>query len=143
MIIPDVNILVYAYDESSPYFTECRAWWEDTVNSGAEIGLPTAVILGFIRITTHPKISATPASMSTALSVVQTWLSVPTIVVIEPTAQHWRILSEILRKLPHGGKLVTDAHLAALSREYRATIATNDRDFDRFAGISSFNPVRT
>jgi uncharacterized protein len=34
-----------------------------------------------------------------------------------------------------GGPLVSDAHLAALAIEHRATLLSFDRDFSRFAGL--------
>jgi len=37
--------------------------------------------------------------------------------------------------------MVTDAVLAALAIEYGARIATTDRDFSRFPGLSWFNPL--
>jgi uncharacterized protein len=39
------------------------------------------------------------------------------------------------------GKLVMDAHLAALAIEHGATLATSDRDFTRFAGLRVLNPL--
>ena len=141
MIIPDINILIYAYDRTSPYHEESRLWWEETVNSGVSIGLPAIVILGFLRITTHPRVWATPMPIKVALEIVDSWLGQPTVTPIDPTSQHWRLLSEFLLKVQLGGKLVSDAHLAAIAREHRATLVTNDRDFERFAGVSIFNPL--
>ena len=76
-----------------------------------------------------------------ALEIVDSWLGQPTVTIIDPTSQHWRLLSEFLLKVQLGGKLVSDAHLAAIAREHRATLVTNDRDFERFAGVSIFNPL--
>ena len=28
MIVPDVNLLVYAYDSKAPHHPQARAWWE-------------------------------------------------------------------------------------------------------------------
>jgi predicted nucleic acid-binding protein len=36
--------------------------------------------------------------------------------------------------------LTTDAHLAALSVEYGAMVATYDADFSRFPGVSTVDP---
>jgi predicted nucleic acid-binding protein len=36
---------------------------------------------------------------------------------------------------------MTDAHLAALAIEHGAVLCTNDRDFTRFPGLKSFNPL--
>jgi uncharacterized protein len=37
--------------------------------------------------------------------------------------------------------MVSDAHLAALTLEYDATLYTADRDFRRFAGLRVINPL--
>ena len=37
--------------------------------------------------------------------------------------------------------MVMDAHLAALALEHGACIATTDRDFTRFPGIETWNPI--
>ena len=34
-----------------------------------------------------------------------------------------------------------DAHLAALALEHGAVVASTDRDFDRFDGIKTINPL--
>ena len=48
MIVPDVNILVYAYDRSSRHHAEARAWWEELLNSHTPIGLAWVAMLGFV-----------------------------------------------------------------------------------------------
>ncbi|MFY9233649.1 MAG: type II toxin-antitoxin system VapC family toxin [Fimbriimonadaceae bacterium] len=141
MIIPDINLLVYAYDSTSPYHEASRKWWEETVNGERPVGIPWAVILGFMRLVTHPRVFGNPMAISDAMDVVETWLDQPTISVLDPGTQHWRVLSGLLKEVQLGGKLVSDAHLAAVAREYRAELATNDRDFDRFAGIGLSNPI--
>jgi len=39
------------------------------------------------------------------------------------------------------GRLATDVHIAALALEFDATVATNDTDFSRFAGLKIVNPL--
>jgi hypothetical protein len=39
------------------------------------------------------------------------------------------------------GALVTDAHLAALAIEHGAVLYTTDRDFTRFVGLHTANPL--
>ncbi|HXJ43261.1 MAG TPA: PIN domain-containing protein [Bryobacteraceae bacterium] len=41
----------------------------------------------------------------------------------------------LLETIGIAGNLTTDAHLAALAIEYRATIVTTDADFARFPGL--------
>ena len=63
MIIPDLNVLLYAVDETSVRHAVAKAWLEEAVNdAGDEVGLPWVIHLGFLRLTTNPKIFAQPLS---------------------------------------------------------------------------------
>jgi predicted nucleic acid-binding protein len=46
VIIPDVNLLLYAVFTGYPQHSDARGWWEQSINSRAEIGLPHPVIFG-------------------------------------------------------------------------------------------------
>ncbi len=35
MIVPDINLLLYAYDADSPFHAKARAWWQACM-TGAE-----------------------------------------------------------------------------------------------------------
>lgn len=37
MIVPDANLLIYAYDEAFPDHPVARRWWEDVMNGGADV----------------------------------------------------------------------------------------------------------
>jgi toxin-antitoxin system PIN domain toxin len=141
MIIPDVNLLVYAADESSPFHGQARGWWEACLHGSEMIGLPWSVILGFVRITTDPRIFVRPLTVEEAGSLVDGWLAAPATAVIEPGPKHWNLLSRLLRQAGVGGRLVPDAHLAALAIEHRALLCTNDRGLARFSGLKVENPL--
>ena len=56
MIIPDTNLLLYAYDRASPFHTEAKRWCEHVMSGPEPLVLIPSVIFGFVRIATHPKI---------------------------------------------------------------------------------------
>ena len=66
MILPDLNLLVHAYNSDSPRHQTARAWWEGAMNGAAPLGLAWAVILGYVRITTHPTILERPLTVKVA-----------------------------------------------------------------------------
>ena len=66
---------------------------------------------------------------------VDSWLSAPSAVVLEPTIEHGRVLRSLLAPLTTAGNLVNDAHLAALAVEHKCDIVSFDNDFSRFAGV--------
>lgn len=135
MILPDANILVYAHDDTSPFHAKSRAWWEATLNSRVPVGLTWQVILGFIRLLSSPRIMSNPVTVEHACSFVDEWLNRSNVTILDPGPQHWNILLQTLAQSKSGPKLIADAHLAAIAKEYRGNIATNDRDFERFSGI--------
>src|SRR5205823_460527 len=82
--LPDVNLLVYAYNRDARHHRECRAWWERLLSSSEPVGLPWAVSCGFIRLMTHPSILVRPLDPSRAVAHVGSWLARPNVEVLEP-----------------------------------------------------------
>lgn len=142
MLIPDVNILIYAYDSSAPQHAAARLWWETTLSGERPVGLPWASILGFIRIMTHPGIQERPMRVADCVRRVRAWIEAPGVNILTPGEQHAEILFQFLTQLGSAGNLTTDAHLAALALEYQAELVSTDADFARFPGLRWFNPLR-
>jgi toxin-antitoxin system PIN domain toxin len=141
MILPDVNILVYAYDETSKRHALARQWWEKRLNGTQLIGLPWVVVLGFIRLLTNPKIYANPYSSPELLAIIGTWLEQPQVKIIHPSERHFTLLADLLEQTGTAGNLTTDAHLAALAIERGLTLCSTDADFRRFPGLKWKNPL--
>jgi len=143
MIVPDLNLLIHAYNASSPFHEEAKAWWESVLNDPQPVGLPWAVILGFVRITTHRKILDSPLPVTTACGHARTWLAQPQVILLHPGTQHAEILFDLLESVGTAGNLTTDAHLAALAIEHQAELHSSDADFGRFSGLRWINPLRS
>lgn len=142
MILPDVNLLVYAYDSTSRRHEVARIWWEGCLNGSQMIGLPWVLLLGFIRLLTNPRIFQNPYSPEEVLELVGTWLELPHIRIIHPSNDHLSILSKLIREAGTAGNLTTDAHLAAVAIERGLILQTTDADFTRFSGLKWVNPLR-
>ncbi len=141
MIVPDVNLLVYAYNAKAPRHLDAKAWWESLVNGRRNIGLPWMVVSGFVRIMTHPKVLTTPMLPSPALDVVELWFQYAHISPVHPGGRHLPIFRQMLDAAGVGGNLVTDAHIAAIGIELQAEVHSNDSDFGRFPGLNWANPL--
>jgi toxin-antitoxin system PIN domain toxin len=141
MILPDVNLLVHAYNTQSPSHSKARTWWEDLMNGSRPVGLPWVVALGFIRITTHRQILGNPLPVPLACEAVRSWLARPYVGLVHPGERHAAILFGFLEALGAAGNLTTDAHLAALAIEHQAELHSTDADFTRFRGLRWVNPV--
>jgi toxin-antitoxin system PIN domain toxin len=141
MVLPDVNLLIHAYNSGSPVHARARAWWERTLSDPAPVGLGWAAVLGFLRIATHPKILDNPLTPDAACRLVESWLGQPQVLLVHPGTRHAATLFGLLRRLGTAGNLTTDAHLAALAIEHQAELNTTDTDFARFPGLRWRNPI--
>jgi len=140
--LPDVNLLIYAIDESSPRHAAARAWVERTLSGSETVALAWVVLLGVVRISTRPSIFEHPLSADEALDLVDGWLRQPCTVVVHPTDRHAAVLREVLAPLGAAGNLVSDGHLAALAIEHGAELCSCDADFSRFTGLRWTDPLR-
>lgn len=142
MIVPDVNLLLYAYDDTSPFHDAARAWWEQCMSGSEPIGLAHPVIFAFVRIGTNPRAYLRPMTLAQASGHVSTWLSRQVIRILQPDAVH---IQQVLRLLEAassaGGNLVTDAQVAALAIAHGGTVHTADHDFARFPALDCHFPL--
>jgi uncharacterized protein len=141
MIIPDLNLLLYAYNSGAEEHSAAKSWWQDLVRSGRPIGIPWLVVLGFLRLSTTRGVFAQPVAPADALQRVDTWFSQPNISLLNPGPRHFTILRATFSATP-GGALTSDAHLAALAIEHQAELHSNDADFSRFSGLRWRNPIQ-
>ncbi len=140
MVLPDANVLLYAVNASMPRHTSSKRWIEETLSGNEAVGFTWIVLLAFVRLATLPALLPTPLPCSTALDLVDEWLSAGPSAVVHPTARHASVLRGLLDQTGTAGNLVSDAHLAALSVEHGARICTFDRGFSRFPGVRVFTP---
>jgi uncharacterized protein len=141
VIVVDLNLLIYATNEDALVHEQARRWWENLLSSGEAVGLAWTVLLGFMRLTTNPRVMPRSISPEDAIAVIDGWLAQPSVSPLEPTERHWEILKELLSPLGTAGNLTSDAHLAALAIEHGARLFSTDNDFARFPGVRWVNPL--
>lgn len=141
MIIPDINLLLYAHIKSFREHRLARQWWQDTLNGDHEVSLCPPVVFGFLRIATNPRIFVKPMAVATAVDVVDEWLGQPNCHLLVPGPRHLEIAFRLLRELGSAGSLTTDVQVAAYSLEYQSELHSNDTDFARFSGVHWVNPL--
>ena len=107
MYIVDTNVLIYAVNTSSPQHAAARAWLSATLNSGETVGFPWVSLLGFIRLTTNPRIMPRPLAVADAIAAVQAWTAPSNAIVAEPGPRHLAILDDLLTRAGAGGNLGT------------------------------------
>jgi uncharacterized protein len=140
--IPDLNLLIYAVDESSPRHERAASWLVEILSGTEEVGFAWVVLLGFIRLTTHPSVFEHPLEADEACDYVDGWLGQPQAVTVMPGRRHAALLRELLEPLGTAANLTSDAHLAALAIEHGAELHSADADFSRFPGLLWRDPLR-
>ena len=143
MILPDVNLLIYAHNTDAAQHETARTWWEESLSGTETVSLAWVTLLGFVRMTTSRVIMGTPWRAEIAVEQVERWLAQPNVRIAEPGPQHAELFCGFIRTLGTAGNLTTDAHLAALAVEHGCTLYSVDADFSRFKGLKWRNPVAT
>ena len=141
MIVPDANLLIYAYDESFPEHGSACRWWEEVMNGEEPVGVPWVVVLAFVRVATHPSVAAAPRSVAEVRAIVDSWFERPHVRVLGTTSGTLPRFFDMLGEAGLGGNLSTDALIAAQATEWGGRICSNDRDFDRFSKVVRENPL--
>lgn len=140
MILPDVNVLIYAFRQDAPFHDVCRPWLEHTLKSEAFFGVSRLALSAVVRITTHSKPYNVPSTLEEALHFCDFLLGQPNCKIVEPGERHWSIFKRICIDTNTRGPRVTDAWYAALAIEWGCEWITFDRDFRRFPGLKCRAP---
>lgn len=143
MIIPDVNLLLYAEIDANPYHAAARRWWEDLLNGDRQVGLAAPCIFGFIRIGTNRRVFKDPLSIEDAIARVQRWLERPHVTALAPGSRHIELAFGMLHRLGTGADLTTGVQIAAHALEMNGEVHSNDGDFGRFEDVRWVNPLAT
>jgi toxin-antitoxin system PIN domain toxin len=136
VILPDVNVLIYAFRSDTERHEEYKAWLESVVNDSAAYGIAPQVLSAVVRVCTHRRIFARPSSSKEAFAFCDLLLEQPNATVIMPGERHWEIFGRLCAESKATGNLVQDAWLAALAVESGCEWITTDRDYSRFSGLS-------
>ena len=142
MILVDANLLLHAYNTSSPDYEIARSWLEKTFSGSELVRLAWVTLLAFVRIGTNSRAFPRPLTSPEAVAIVSDWLRQPAVAMLDPGERHWEILKSLLTENQVYGPLVMDAHLAALAIEHGATLCTSDQDFSRFPSLRAQNPLK-
>jgi toxin-antitoxin system PIN domain toxin len=141
VILPDVNVLVYAFRDASPGHAAYRDWLRERVASPEAFGLSDLVLSGVLRILTHPAIFSPPTPSDAAFEFVDALRAQPNAVLITPGPRHWEIFSGLCDRARAKGNLIPDAYHAALAIEHGCEWITTDRDYSRFPGLRWRHPL--
>jgi toxin-antitoxin system PIN domain toxin len=140
VLLPDLNVLISAHRADSPLHATCRDWLRGVYAGEEPLGLCAPVLIGLVRILTHPRVFRPPDTHDQAFAFVRSLLGHPNALLLNPGRDHVRLFEEACRAADARGDLVADAYLAALAIETGAELVSADRDFARFPGLRWRSP---
>jgi toxin-antitoxin system PIN domain toxin len=141
LIALDTNILIYARREELPEHEVAFRLLRSLAEGRGAWALPWPCVYEFLRVITHPRVFAPPTELDVALEDLDSLLSSPSLVMLGEGRAHFRELRKTVKDARVFGNLVHDAHIAVLCIEHGVTeLLTRDRDFGRFAGLSTRGP---
>jgi hypothetical protein len=135
VVLPDVNLLVYAHRKDTQHHDAARRWVEDLIRSDRAYGMAELVVSAFVRIVTHPRVFNPPSPLDAALAFAGEVMTPGHAVRIAPGLRHWDIFGRLCRESNAKGNLVADAYLAALAIESGCDWVSTDGDYARFEGL--------
>lgn len=135
MIVVDANVLLHSVNSDAPQHEVARTWLDGQLGGGEPIAFPWVVILAFLRLGTRAGVFPRPLTIESAFDAIDAWIDEGGAIVVEPSARHRSLLRGLLTAAGTGGNLTIDAHVAAIALELGATLATFDRDYQRFDGL--------
>jgi toxin-antitoxin system PIN domain toxin len=142
MILPDVNILIYAFRKDDPHHAVCNPWLTEIVSSEARFGISPLTLSALVRVTTGLRAYRAPSSPAEAFTFCDFIINQPNCQLVEPGERHWNIFSRICIETNTRGGRVTDAWFAALAIEWGCEWVTMDRDYARFPGLKWSMPAK-
>jgi toxin-antitoxin system PIN domain toxin len=141
MLMPDVNVLVGAHRTDAPRHPELKSWLEAAVSGDESVGLSDAVLAGFVRVVTHPRVFSVPTPLDIALRQASAIHQAHGTLRVAAGDQHWALFTGLCSAADARGNLAADAAHAATAIEAGATWITLDRDFARFPGLKWRSPL--
>jgi toxin-antitoxin system PIN domain toxin len=143
MMLPDVNVLIYAFRKDVAQHAICRAWLDQVVLNDARFGISPLALAAVVRITTQSRVYPTPSTLDEAFGFCEDILSQPHCQIVEPGERHWDVFRRLCIETDTHGPCVTDAWYAALAIEWGCEWVTMDRDYARFPGLRWSMPAKT
>lgn len=142
MILPDVNVLLYAHRREAPEHDRYAAWLRKTAAAREPFAVSELVCSGFVRIATNRRAFDPPTDLDDALEFVDRLRRRANCVSLRPGAAHFGHFIDLCRASGARGKLVADAYHAAVAVEHGCEWVTTDADFARFPSLRWRHPLR-
>lgn len=142
MIAVDTNILVHAHRVDSRHNAVAFRHLNELIQGRDTWAIPWPCIHEFLAVVTSPKAFRPPTPLRHALGQVEDWIASRSLILLGETSEHQSFLWRVLEQSRVVGGTVHDARIAALCLEHGVReFWTADRDFSRFVGLITHNPL--
>jgi toxin-antitoxin system PIN domain toxin len=142
VIAVDTNLLVYAHREDSAWHAGALDRLVELAEGRVGWAIPWPCLHEFLAIVTHPRIYAPPTPPGAAVDQIEAWLESPSLTLLAEAEGYFPDLRRTLREGRIAGPQVHDARVVALCRQHGVReLWTADRDFGRFPGLPTRNPL--
>lgn len=140
MIVCDVNLLVYAYNQDAPHHEKAASWWSESINCGVGLGIPWPVFQSFLRLLSARTVVHNPYSLEELFELTGEWWT-QGVKLLSPSATTLAVFRSLCLKYQTIGSATSDTLIASFALEHRARLATNDTDFFRYSELKLLNPL--
>ncbi len=142
MIAVDTNLLVYAHREISVHHNAALASLQPVIDGPEPWALPWPCVYEFLNVATHPRIYQPPASLSEAVTFLESLFQSPGLQLLAESPGYFAKLSEIALAANIRGPRIHDARIAALCIHHGVNeLWSADRDFAAFPKLRVRNPL--
>lgn len=142
MLLPDVNVLIYAHRvDSTPDHAKYAQWLVRIATGPEPFAISVLALSGLVRIATNRRVFARPSSVDEVFAFIRELSDRPNARVVGPGPDHFAIFEQLCRDAGATGKLVADAQHAAVAIEHGCTMVSTDSDFSRFPGLRWQHPL--
>ena len=132
MILPDTNLLLYAFRAEFPEHAATRRWLDGMLASRQGMIIHPLAGCAFLRLTTRPLGPLPPAPLSLAVAFLGALEHTCGGGALTEKPAHASVLARLCAEHRIAGDSIVDAWLAASAITLHITLASHDRGFKRF-----------
>lgn len=142
MIALDTNLLVHAHRIDASLHPEAKACLKKLAENPAPWGICYHNLVEFYGVVSHPKIWSMPSTPGQAADQIAAWRDSPSLHVLTDSTEDMRQLMTLAKNAKVIGPMIHDARIASCCLVHGVReLWTVDRDFSRFPGLRTRNPL--
>lgn len=142
MIALDTNLLIYAHRPEFPFHERAKAVLRSVAESPVAWAIPFHSLVEFAATVSHARKFLQPSSPVQVRNQIQAWIASPSLCILDDGPVVHQAWLELMTESYVSGPLNHDARLAAICMAHGVTeLWTADRDYLRFPGLRSRNPL--